>query len=260
MGLGCRLGGDHITDRLSFMLSHRSNKWAWSLLGIIASMLVGCEQAVPLTPPTTATPPAPTVPLVVDTATPPPVADTAVPTPPTAPTAALVDPEWQIAFTGDLNRDGRQDVVNYKLATVTPDPALGGTDQPLTLAVTEALIVQEDAQGQLQTQASITAQGVQAADVMLLSAADFGEAYPAAFLMEVDPQAEVVLSFIPLNADGMAYAQGFGLYWNEGQLAYRLFAHGQPVPPPDIPPGSTLPLTPAAPALPPPSEMQAPDQ
>ncbi len=241
------------------MLSHRPNKWAWSLLGIIASVLVGCGQAVQPTSPTTATPPAPTVPLVADTATSPPVADTAVPSLVSVPTAAMVGPEWQIAFTGDLNRDGRQDVVACKPATVTPDPALGGTDQPLTLAVTEVLIVQEDAQGQPQTQASVTAQGVQAADVTLLLAADFGEVYPAAFLMEVDPQAEVVLSFIPLNADGMAYAQGFGLYWNEGQLAYRLFAHGQPVPPPDTPPGSTLPLTLAAPGLPPPSEMQAPD-
>ncbi len=51
------------------MLSHRSNTWAWSLLVIIASVLVGCGQAVQPTSPTIATPPAPTMPLVADTAT-----------------------------------------------------------------------------------------------------------------------------------------------------------------------------------------------
>jgi spore germination protein GerM len=74
--------------------------------------------------------------------------------------------------------------------------------------------------------------------------------------MGVDPQAQdAQVSFIPLDATGNAYGQGFGLYWNEGQRAYRLVVGGQAVPPPNVPDGSTLPRH-----TPLPSETQAPGE
>lgn len=105
-------------------------------------------------------------------------------------------------------------------------------------------------------QASVSPQGIAAADTPLLAAKQFGEPGPAAFLMGVDPQAQdAQVSFIPLDATGNAYAQGFGLYWNEGQRAYRLVVGGQAVPPPTVPDGSTLPRH-----TPLPSETQAPGE
>ncbi len=224
------------------------------LLVLVSLLLAACA-------PGTAQEPAPQP----TTTIPPPVAtepDAPAPTQPPAPTPppALVGPEWTIAYEGDLNRDGTRDVVAYKAADITPAPDMSNslTEMPLTIA--EAVIVQEPAQGatDTQVQASVSPEGVAAADTPLLAAEQFGEPGPAAFLMGVDPQAQdVQVSFIPLDAIGNAYAQGFGLYWNEGQRAYRLFVGGQAVPPPNVPDGSTLPRhTPLPSETPAPGEIE----
>ncbi len=157
----------------------------------------------------------------------------------------LVGPEWHTAFEGNLNSDGQRDVVAYKPAPMQPDPSLLNEETGMSdgVGVAEAIIVQEGELEDPQIQASISSKGVYAGNVALLSEEQFGEVRPSAFLMSVDPQAMPSVSFIPLNETGEAYAQGFGVYWNEGQRGYRLFANGQAVPPPDTPPGSTLPLT-----------------
>lgn len=228
----------------------RIHRWILSLTVASIVILAGCAataQRPPDTPPPTAAPP-PTNTTTAPTA-PPPAAAPHV-------SSSLVGPEWQIAIAGDLNRDGRRDVVAYKPAPIEPNraalPEQERTAYPF--AITEAVIVQEGEPGTPSIQAAISPQGVSAGPTTLITADRFGSPGPAAFLMGVNPQSDVLVTCLPLNADGDVYAQGFGLYWNEGQLAYRLMVAGQAVPPPDTPPGSTLPLT-----TPQPSETQSPD-
>jgi hypothetical protein len=168
--------------------------------------------------------------------------------------AALVGTEWTRAYEGDLNGDGVRDVVAYKPASIELAPEMQTQPYagPDSVVASELVVVQESGRAP-QMQASVSPQGVAAYDTTLLGAAQFGEPGPAAFLVNIQPQAaDTQVSMIPLNAEGNAYGQGFGLYWNEGQLAYRLFVGGQAVPPPNTPAGSTQPLTP-------PADAQAPD-
>lgn len=248
------------------MQSHTPTRSRWvvpsiplvvAIITVLALTLTGCtpaaEQEVYTPPPdSTATPPPPlpTQPLAINTAEP--------PSPPTRAPASpepLVGPEWQVAFDGDLNRDGQRDVVAYKASSVVPDEAMGSFQQG-PFAIVEMVIVQENQAGEPAVQASASpGDGIQAGGTELLPEEQFGEPGPAAFLLGVDTESEAPVSLIPLNAEGKAYAQGVGLYWNEGHQAYRLFVGGQPVPPPDTPDGSTLPRTP-----PQPSETQSPDE
>jgi hypothetical protein len=225
------------------------------LLGV-ALFLAACTPGTAQQP--TPQPPTPTITLT--TATEPDAPDpTPPPAPnPTTPPPVLVGPEWTVAYEGDLNRDGVRDVVAYKAADITPASAMNSYLAEMPLTIAEAIIVQEAAPGSSDplVQASASPQGVAAADTPLLSVEQFGEPGPVAFLMGVNPQAQdVQVSFIPLNDAGGVYAQGFGLYWNEGQRAYRLFVGGQAVPPPNVPDGSTLPRH-----TPLPSETQAPGE
>jgi hypothetical protein len=218
------------------------------LLLALALLLAACAIRVDQD---TAQPPTPT-PLPAATQPPAATQQPAATQPP-----ALVGPEWARAYEGDLNGNGMRDVVAYKPASIELAPEMQA--QPYagaeTVVAAELVIVQESGQAP-QTQASVSPQGVAAHDVTLLDAEQFGEPGPAAFLVNIQPQAEdVQVSLIPLDANGNAYAQGFGLYWNEGQLAYRLFVGGQAVPPPNTPPGSTLPVT-----TPTPAESQAADE
>lgn len=223
----------------------------------MALLLASCRSQASPAPTSEPASPAP-VATAAPTATsePVPPSQTAAPTP--MADLALPDPEWSIAYDGDLNQDGRRDVVAYRSSAIVPAPTMDGEAQEMPWTVAEALIMQaNDAdQTDMQVQAAVSPRGVAAVDTVLLPAAQFGEPGPAAFLMGVDPQAEdAQVQFIPLDETGNAYAQGFGLYWNEGQLAYRLFAGGQAVPPPNVPPGSTLPLH-----TPLPSETRAPGE
>jgi hypothetical protein len=223
------------------------------LLLLVSLLLAACTPGTaqqPAPQPTTTTLPPPTV---TKAAAP----DPTTPPAPTQP-PALVGPEWTVAYEGDLNRDGASDVVAYKVAEITPASDMNSYLAEMPLTVAEAVIVQEAAQGATDThvQVSVSPDGVAATDTPLLAAEQFGEPGPAAFLMGVDPQAQdAQVSFIPLDATGNAYGQGFGLYWNEGQRAYRLFVGGQAVPPPDVPDGSTLPRH-----TPLPSETQSPGE
>lgn len=231
------------------------------LLLLVLLLVAGCtsstaQDSTPQQSTATPLPPAVTEPVMPEpTASPAPTQPSPPePTTPSEPTQppALVGPEWMVAYEGDLNRDGVRDVVAYKASDIRPASAMSSYLEEMPLTIAEAVIVQETAQ----VQASVSPQDVAAADIVLLPEERFGEPGPAAFLMGVDPQADdVQVQFIPLDSTGNAYAQGFGLYWNEGQLAYRLFVGGQAVPPSNVPDGSTLPRH-----TPLPSETQAPDE
>jgi len=228
----------------------QKHPWIFSLIIACIVILSGCNTTAQQPAPPTPTQP-PSLPQPTEAAITP-LAPTSVPA-----QHSLVGPEWQIAIAGDLNHDGQRDVVAYKPASIEPNMALLSEQERTTypFAIAEAVIVQEGQQGTPTIQAAISSQGVHAGPTTLLAAERFGTPGPAAFLMGIHTQSEALVECIPLNASGDVYAQGFGLYWNEGQQAYRLIVGGQAVPPPDTPPGSTLPLTPP----PPPSETQARD-
>ncbi len=236
-------------------------RWFLSLMVVALVVLAGCvtnaQQGA--SPTATHTPLPPTLTPSTSIFTP-----TATDSPTSAPVAPapLVGAEWSIAFEGDLNQDGQRDVVAYKPAALDAGSSMHNYQEDFPWTISEAVIVQANEHGNPHIQAIITTQGISAEHTPLITAERFGEPGPSALLLGVDPQAEVAISLIPLNTNGEAYAQGVGLYWNEGHLAYRLFAHGQPVPPLDGgPPGSTLPLpTPVTPATPRPSETQSPDE
>lgn len=246
------------------------HRWILSLTVASIVILAGCAFSAQQ-------PPATTQPVASQPPTSTPVAPTPTPLPPTSapsPMPSLVGPEWVIAFDGDLNHDGQRDVVAYTPAPIQPNmDSLSEQERTAyPFAIAEAVIVQEGEQGTPTIQVSISPQGVSVGPTVLFSAEQFGTPAPSAFLMRVSagPQSDVLIECLPLNASGSVYAQGFGLYWNEGQLAYRLMVGGEAVPPPDVPPGSTLPLTPPPPdappgstlplTTPPPSETQSPDE
>jgi hypothetical protein len=237
------------------------------LLALVALLLAACTSGTAQQPPA----PSPTAAVQPPASTQPPstpVSSFATPAPPPAPTSAppaptqppaLVGPEWTVAYAGDLNGDGVRDVVAYMPAALDLAPEMQRQPDagPDAVIVSELVIVQAQAQAQTpHVQASVSPRGVEAADTPLLGAEQFGTPGPAAFLVGVDPQAEEAqVQLIPLDATGNAYGQGVGLYWNEGQQAYRLFVGGQAVPPPNVPDGSTLPRH-----TPLPSETHAPDE
>jgi hypothetical protein len=76
---------------------------------------------------------------------------TAPPTPlPNVPTASspLVGPEWTLLVTGDLDRNGREDVVAFKPALITPiDPAPGSQPKDVFVAFRELVVVERAADG-----------------------------------------------------------------------------------------------------------------
>jgi len=153
------------------------------------------QEPAPQPPTATAPPPRVTQSAAPDSTIPP--ASTQPPAPTQPP--ALVGSEWTVAYEGDLNGDGARDVVAYKAADITPAPDMRSYLEEMPLVVAEAVIVQETAQGSTDThvQASVSPQGVAAADTALLDAEQFGEPGPAAFLMGVDPQAQdAQVSFI----------------------------------------------------------------
>lgn len=232
----------------------RSPVWFQALL-LIGMIVLGAGCVTPTAPTATPQPPhdtttpmptvQPTDHAAVAPTTPPSTMPMPMPMTQTADAPpSLVGPAWNVAYDGDLNRDGQHDVVAYLPASIAPDVSTlteqDRAEYPLTIS--EVIIVQADEQDAPFIQAHVSSQGISASGTPLLAAAQFGTPGPSAFLMGVDAGAEVPVRVIPLDTQGKAYAQGVGLFWHEGQRAYRLFAGGQPVPPPDVPPGSTLPL------------------
>jgi hypothetical protein len=73
------------------------------------------------------------------------------PTPlPDVPPAAsrLVGPEWTLLVSGDLNRNGREDVVAFKPAPITPiEPAPGSQPKDVFVAFRELVVVEQASDG-----------------------------------------------------------------------------------------------------------------
>lgn len=139
-------------------------------------------------------------------------------------------PGWQLLHSGDSDNNSLVETIKYLPSAVTPASELSGPGYAgYNLTAEQIVIGHSWPDAGTTTMLTISPTGIMAHDKHLAS---FGsdERQPAAFLVK-GPQADgVLVSVIPLNADGSAYGQGVGVYWNSEQNAYRLFAGGQRMP------------------------------
>jgi hypothetical protein len=156
----------------------------------------------------------------------PPAAPTLEPTAPpaaqAAPTTApmgLVGPEWTIAFSGDLNRDGRPDVVAYKPGSPPPGPTFR---QPSYASyrgsASEAVIVQADDAGRPQVLVAMSLDGI------TIGGRGVGgfSGGPSAFMISVSAGEPPLVSALPINASGEPYTQPAAVRWNAAARTWEL--------------------------------------
>lgn len=163
------------------------------------------------------------------------VAPTVPPPPATRPTLApgaesLVGPEWTIAYSGDLNADGRADVVAYKPASVTPGPTFGRPGYTSYIgSVSEAVIVQADAAGRPQTLVSMGRSGVTIGQRMAVGFPPSNDARnnPVAIMLLIETTQPPVIAVLPINSSGEPYTQAAGVRWNRSRAAYELITGGK---------------------------------
>ncbi len=143
----------------------------------------------------------------------PPAAPTSVPTsvpaaPTTAPAAAgLVGPEWTIAFSGDLNRDGRPDVVAYKPAGIAPGPTFGQRSYTGYIGTaTEAVIVQADDTGRPVVLVTMSPAGVAIGGMPVLSF----DGARSAIMVNINTAEPALVSTLVVDAAGEPYTQAVG--------------------------------------------------
>jgi hypothetical protein len=164
---------------------------------------------------------------------------TAVPTvpppPATRPTLApgaesLVGPEWTIAYSGDLNADGRADVVAYKPGGVTPGPTFSRSGYTGYIgSISEAVIVQADAAGKPQTLVRLSRSGVMFGQRVAVSFPPSNDARnnPVAIMLLIETTQPPVVAALPINSSGEPYTQAAGVRWNRSRAAYELITGGK---------------------------------
>ncbi|MCG8348498.1 MAG: hypothetical protein MI924_12060 [Chloroflexales bacterium] len=212
-----------------------SSIWRTFLIGLCAVILGACN--FPGAPP-----PSPVIVevTVVTTATtaptsiPPTAVATVEPATATpAPSSPLVGPEWQVAFSGDINSDNIADVIAYKPSNITPIRFFSGPDYAsYDRVASEIVIVQEVAGAQPQVLLRVAPQGITAITAPLAEYPAFDPVSAvAAFLIAVDPRGLVPLNIIPITGSGEPYLRGSdffmqndGIAWNSAEQAYRLVA------------------------------------
>ncbi len=171
-------------------------------------------------------------PTVISSAT---VAPTVPPPPATRPTLApgaesLVGPEWMIAYSGDLNADGRADVVAYKPGGVTPGPAFSRPGYTGYIgSVSEAVIVQADTAGRPQVLVRLSRSGIMIGQQVATSFPPSNDARnnPAAIMLLIDTTQPPAIAALPINSSGEPYTQAAGVRWNRSRAAYELISGGK---------------------------------
>lgn len=147
---------------------------------------------------------------------------------PPGPGDGLVGPEWTVASRGDINQDGKPDVVAFKWATFpvgSPIWQRSQTSYPAhSLASHEIVIVQQSDDGNPQILLSTSPSAINAQNATLMS-------YPggsvAGYLLQTSQGATVPISLIPINADFSGFQGEVGIYWDPALQQFRLFAGGQ---------------------------------
>ncbi|MFO7167479.1 MAG: hypothetical protein DIU80_005565 [Chloroflexota bacterium] len=144
-----------------------------------------------------------------------------IPTPDTV-VGSLLGPEWTVAYSGDLNRDGRPDAVGWAPA---PGMMPGQTfRQPMYTnyagPASQVVIVQAGPDNRPQIQFLATTTRLTAGSTVLYNF-DASRA-PAAFMVRVTAAGPTLLDVVQVDGAGEPIAQGIGIRWVDG--AYRLSA------------------------------------
>jgi hypothetical protein len=138
-------------------------------------------------------------------------------------TSALVGPEWQVAYSGDINQDGQRDVVAYTETDITPVPDMEQYYDQAPLLAAQVVVVQEGSDGMPKTLLEVMPEGIRAGDDYLTTyQVEEPQLTPAAFFLGVDAGEFAPITLLPLNASGEGFAQGVAVYWNEERQAFRL--------------------------------------
>ncbi len=178
--------------------------------------------ATPISP--TAIPPT----AISSTAIPPTVPPPSATRPALAP--SLVGPEWTVAYSGDLNADGRPDVVAYKPGAVAPGPSFRRPEYAGYVgSVSEAVIVQADAAGQPQVLVTMSRSGVALGGRVVVGFPSSREAWnnPVAVMLLIDANQPPVVAALPVNSSGEPYTSAVGVRWNRSRAAYELISGGK---------------------------------
>ncbi len=134
----------------------------------------------------------------------------------------LVGPEWQISSQGDLNGNGRRDVVVFKAG---PAVALQGG---YGLSVGEIAIVEEGLFGRAELQMSLDPQRLFVPGQSLV---DYpAQIRPIGFLANI-AQSGTIVSFAPVDANGQPFTRGAKIIWDQGALGYRPTGDSELLPP-----------------------------
>ncbi|WP_129676476.1 hypothetical protein [Candidatus Chloroploca sp. Khr17] len=140
-------------------------------------------------------------------------------------------PAWQVAYEGDFNGDGLNEKVYVLPSTIVPDRAT--FDRPgydaYDRVAQEAMIIQAQ-DGSLRILATISPTEVRSERMVLATLAGVS-GRRAAFFIATPLDEATPLAAIPLDGDGMGYAQGFGLRWNPDTSQYRLVSGPDAAPP-----------------------------
>jgi hypothetical protein len=137
--------------------------------------------------------------------------------------AGLLGPEWTVAYSGDLNQDGRADAIGWiPAAGVTKGPTFNQAQYAnYTGPASQMVIVHGGADGRPQVRFVGTTAALTADGTALVS---FDAARrPAAFMVQINPRGvPSLLDVLQVNASGEPFAQGIGIRWNTASQAYRL--------------------------------------
>lgn len=138
------------------------------------------------------------------------------------PRPAWPGPGWQAAIEADLTGDGVAETVYYAPSSVVPRDRFGDANDAIAVVGSEVMVSQPSDGGDHAILLRAARQSLSAADKRIGSfvsgAAPDG---PEAFLLAVTPGEPVQVHLLPLKADGSAYAQGVGVYWNGDEGAFR---------------------------------------
>jgi spore germination protein GerM len=198
-----------------------STHYRW-FLSLIVTSIVLLAACVPTQQETATPPPA-------GPATPPPSQHTAPPAanPPPAP-RPLVGSEWQVAYDGDLNRDGVRDVVAYKPANIELAPSMQQYVTLDTVLAAEVVVVQANQEEHPVVQFAAERDGLKRnGENINPFRTDMPSATPAAFIVEVMPDSNIKLNVLPVNGAGEGFTQAVPVIWNAAEQRYNLTGPGQ---------------------------------
>lgn len=141
--------------------------------------------------------------------------------------AGLLGPEWTVAYSGDLNLDGRADAIGWAPASGVPKgPTFNQAQYASYIGpASQVVIVHAGPDGRPQVQFHATTFGLNAGSTAL---ATFDAARrPAAFMVLVNPRGvPSLLDLLQVNASGEPFAQGIGIRWDTAAQAYRITGPG----------------------------------